>query len=162
MQEFHIAPSFHKLWSEYLKYLAQGVYAQHGEDFILKGGTALRIGYGLPRHSIDLDFDNPSFFSQPNRYKSNIDSFSTTLCNYSLSFLKNYCGIVHNILPYTTIKPTRESTVLRIHFQVNSPNFKLLYTALRIDISYRSNQLNYINDNVIIDNICMYSIKSLL
>ena len=33
---------------------------------------------------------------------------------------------------------------------------------MKIDISLRSNQLKYINDKVIIDNICMYSINSLL
>ena len=161
-QEFHIAPSFHKLWSEYLKYLAQGVYDQYGDEFILKGGMALRIGYGLPRHSIDLDYDNPSILGRSSSNNQKIISFSDTFCNNSLQFLRNYCRIADNISSYSTIKPANESTVVRIHFQSNSPDFKLFYSALKIDISHRSNQLKYINDKVIIDNICMYSIKSLL
>ena len=37
--------------------IAQAVTASTGDNFVLKGGTALLLGYGLPRFSFDLDFD---------------------------------------------------------------------------------------------------------
>lgn len=38
-------------------HIAQEVTARTGDNFVLKGGTALLLAYGLPRFSTDLDFD---------------------------------------------------------------------------------------------------------
>ena len=40
-----------------MRRIAQAVTAGTGDNFVLKGGTALLLGYGLPRFSFDLDFD---------------------------------------------------------------------------------------------------------
>ncbi|MFT4189806.1 MAG: nucleotidyl transferase AbiEii/AbiGii toxin family protein [Aeromicrobium sp.] len=37
--------------------VAQQITRDTGDNFVLKGGTALLLAYGLPRHSTDLDFD---------------------------------------------------------------------------------------------------------
>ena len=38
-------------------HIAQEVTARTGDNFALKGSTALLLAYGLPRFSTDLDFD---------------------------------------------------------------------------------------------------------
>lgn len=40
-----------------MRRIAQAVTVNTGDNFVLKGGTALLLGYGLPRFSSDLDFD---------------------------------------------------------------------------------------------------------
>lgn len=40
-----------------MRAVAQGITAEHGDAFVLKGGTALLLAYGLPRYSVDLDLD---------------------------------------------------------------------------------------------------------
>ncbi|MBF0698267.1 nucleotidyl transferase AbiEii/AbiGii toxin family protein [Actinomyces bowdenii] len=40
-----------------MRHIAQEVTTRSGDTFILKGGTALLLAYGLPRFSTDLDFD---------------------------------------------------------------------------------------------------------
>ena len=40
-----------------MRHIAQEVTARTGDNFVLKGGTALLLSYGLPRFSTDLDFD---------------------------------------------------------------------------------------------------------
>lgn len=40
-----------------MRRIAQAVTANTGDNFVLKGGTALLLGYGLPRFSFDLDVD---------------------------------------------------------------------------------------------------------
>ena len=40
-----------------MRHIAQEVTARTGDSFVLKGGTALLLAYGLPRFSTDLDFD---------------------------------------------------------------------------------------------------------
>lgn len=40
-----------------MRHIAQEVTARTGDNFVLKGGTALLPVYGLPRFSTDLDFD---------------------------------------------------------------------------------------------------------
>lgn len=40
-----------------MRHIAQEVTARTGDNFVLKGGTALLLAYGLPRFSTDLDFD---------------------------------------------------------------------------------------------------------
>jgi len=37
--------------------IAQQITSDTGNSFVLKGGTALMLAYGLPRYSTDLDFD---------------------------------------------------------------------------------------------------------
>jgi domain of unknown function (DUF1814) len=38
-----------------MRHIAQEVIARTGDNFVLKGGTALLRAYGLPRFSTDLD-----------------------------------------------------------------------------------------------------------
>lgn len=40
-----------------MRHITQEVTARTGDNFVLKGGTALLLSYGLPRFSTDLDFD---------------------------------------------------------------------------------------------------------
>lgn len=40
-----------------MRHIAQEVTARTGDNFALKGSTALLLAYGLPRFSTDLDFD---------------------------------------------------------------------------------------------------------
>lgn len=42
---------------EVMRGVAQEVSARYGDNFVLKGGTALMLLYGSPRFSEDLDFD---------------------------------------------------------------------------------------------------------
>lgn len=42
---------------ELMRSIAQSITANTGDSFVLKGGTALLLAYGLPRYSEDLDFD---------------------------------------------------------------------------------------------------------
>ena len=40
-----------------MRHIAQTLTETTGDFFILKGGTALLLAYGLPRYSTDLDYD---------------------------------------------------------------------------------------------------------
>ena len=40
-----------------MRHIAQTLTKTTGNSFILKGGTALLLAYGLPRYSTDLDYD---------------------------------------------------------------------------------------------------------
>ncbi len=40
-----------------MRHIAQEVTAHTSDNFVLKGGTALLLAYGMPRFSTDLDFD---------------------------------------------------------------------------------------------------------
>src|SRR3989338_182901 len=41
---------------EYLQYIFLNALSKHADDFAFKGGTCLRICYGLERASEDIDF----------------------------------------------------------------------------------------------------------
>jgi predicted nucleotidyltransferase component of viral defense system len=55
--EIRLTKSNKTVWEQYLRFLVQWVSSECKDNVILKGGTALRLVYGLTRHSFDLDFD---------------------------------------------------------------------------------------------------------
>ncbi|MDR2199081.1 MAG: nucleotidyl transferase AbiEii/AbiGii toxin family protein [Deltaproteobacteria bacterium] len=45
----HSSPSLHDHWLQYLLHIARGVTSDFGDLLVLKGGTALKLCYDLPR-----------------------------------------------------------------------------------------------------------------
>ncbi|CAM3107593.1 nucleotidyl transferase AbiEii/AbiGii toxin family protein [Streptobacillus felis] len=101
-----------------------------GENYILKGGTALMLYYGLDRFSEDIDLDS----------KTNNLNILSKLENYSKKNNKNW---KFNIKKNT-------DTVFRIMLDYGEKNEKGLY-PLKIEISNR-------NKNLIINNVLNYTI----
>lgn len=54
------------------------INSQNGNPFVLKGGTALSLCYGLDRFSEDIDFDVPGKSLAYDRFKDSIQRFCTT------------------------------------------------------------------------------------
>lgn len=50
-----------------MRHIAQEITRGTRSNFILKGGTALLLAYGLPRFSEDLDFDGRYWHLDPTR-----------------------------------------------------------------------------------------------
>lgn len=74
-----LSPAYQKDWVKYLDFLAKGIYTDHGDLCVLKGGSALTLVYNSPRYSVDLDYD----------LVNKID-LSETLQKYAVSFINNY------------------------------------------------------------------------
>jgi hypothetical protein len=52
----HLTPE-RKFRTHLMRNIAQQITRDTGKNFVLKGGTALMLAYGLPRFSTDLDYD---------------------------------------------------------------------------------------------------------
>lgn len=94
---------------------------QETKPFVLKGGTALMIAYGLDRFSEDLDFDVYS------------DLKGSRRANLS-SLLKNIKGENFSVSDVAIRKDTDTVNRYRVNYQ-NSLNNE---SSLKIEISYRT------------------------
>lgn len=94
---------------------------QEQKPYVLKGGTALMLAYGLDRFSEDLDFDVYSEFK--GSHKANLSST-----------LKNIKGENFSVNNVTVRKDTDTVNRYRVNYQ-NSLNNE---ASLKIEISYRT------------------------
>ena len=115
------------------KIIEEFLYALNKESnaFILKGGTALMLRYGLNRFSEDIDLD-------ASHRKAN-------------SFIDTFCKM-HKI-PYRTAKDT--PTVSRFMLNYNQEG-----TQLKVEISYRNKNIHP-GDHQCMDGIEVYTIDRL-
>lgn len=78
---------------EYLQYIFLNALSHHAEDFIFKGGTCLRLCFGLERASEDLDFStNLSINEIKEVVRSSLKDFSLLNINYKIYAEKEYQG----------------------------------------------------------------------
>lgn len=110
------------------------LYALSTTDFFSKalfqGGTALRILYGLPRFSEDLDF----ILQQPDKYfrwEKYIDQIQKTLLLYDLYPEITDRSKENNVIQKLFLKDDSIGKVL--HFNVDFQNRKKLFVKLEID-----------------------------
>ena len=127
-----------KIRTGFMRRIAQTLTETTGNAFILKGGTALLLAYGLPRYSTDLDYDGRD---------RNID-----IARY-LQTSAERTGIQIDSL---NLKKDTESVKRYMLHYKGSEN-----DPLKVEISYR--QAITINDKdiTIIDGICVYVIEKL-
>lgn len=102
------------------------------DRFVLKGGTALMLGYGLDRFSEDID----------------LDGFDRKIGQ----FIEKYCDL--NDLECHCIKNT--STVIRYMIKYNEKN-----NPLKVEVSFKEKNLDE-NKFEKIDDINIYNINNLL
>ena len=78
---------------EYLQYIFLNAISKYSDNFVFKGGTCLRIIYGLERASEDLDF---STNLKPNEVKEKVNKilndFSFLNISYEIYSTKEYKG----------------------------------------------------------------------
>lgn len=121
-----------------MRHIAQEVTARTGDNFVLKGGTALLLSYGLPRFSTDLDFDGQ---------RTSVD-LSTALC----------AGAEAAGMPIYNLRTAKNTWAVRrhmVHYRDDAMK------PLKVEISYR--QANQIDEAevTVIDGIRTYTIDKL-
>ncbi|MEG0360625.1 MAG: nucleotidyl transferase AbiEii/AbiGii toxin family protein [Longicatena sp.] len=104
-------------------------YSSH--DFILKGGTALMVCYGLDRFSEDIDLDSTN---------KNIEKYVDDFCKAN-----NYM--------YRKAKDTNTTKRFQIH---HSENMK----PLKVEILYRQKQIDETKTEIL-NGVCVYKINEL-
>ncbi|MDR2198872.1 MAG: nucleotidyl transferase AbiEii/AbiGii toxin family protein [Deltaproteobacteria bacterium] len=142
-----LSPVHHDTWRNMLDYIAKKMTASYEDKFILKGGTALMLGYNLPRISIDLDYDTLTEIN-----------ISDILSYHLQNFIKTYFKINQEISTYVTIGTSPISNRYRVHTRCTDKTLKIDSTALRIDVSRRSFVKNYVNDGCYQNKIYMYNL----
>lgn len=100
-----------------------------GGNFILKGGTALMMCYGLTRFSEDIDLDALGS-------KVNLESYVNSFC-------------VSNDFTYSVVKNTDTVKRYKIHYGASKP--------LKVEISYRRKKIESY-EYCIINGILVYNI----
>lgn len=105
---------------------------------VLKGGTALLLAYGLPRFSVDLDFDGR---------RPGIDLTRAIRAGAAAASL--------GVEALTTKKNTDTTLRHMLHYSQQAG------TALKIEVSYRQGQQIDENDVVQIDDVRTYRIDTL-
>jgi predicted nucleotidyltransferase component of viral defense system len=121
-----------------MKNIAENITSHTKDNFVLKGGTGLLIGYGLNRFSTDLDFDGKDRFIYIDKYilegarKSNID------------------------IEAINIKKDTDTTK---RYSIHYKGYE--YNPLKIEISYRQAEEINENDINIIDGIRIYKLEKL-
>lgn len=121
-----------------MRSIAQAVTAQHGDRFILKGGTALLLGHNLPRFSTDLDFDGRS----PHTDLTAAIQTGTENAELSLGLLQT-----------SKDTPTVRRHVLHYREDRRRP--------LKIEVSYRNADRIDATDIITLDGICTYRLDRL-
>jgi predicted nucleotidyltransferase component of viral defense system len=121
-----------------MRTIAKAISKNTKDNFVLKGGTALLLGYQLPRFSTDLDFDGKN----PDMY---IDRLIELGCKSA--------GIKMESLNIR--KDTGTTKRYMMHYEGSE------YEPLKIEISYRQAEEINENDVNIIDDIRMYKIDKL-
>ena len=121
-----------------MRHIAQEVTARTGDNFVLKGGTALLLAYGLPRFSTDLDFDGR---------RTSVD-LSTSL----------RAGAEAAGMPMHNLRTAKNTWAVRrhiVHYRDDAMK------PLKVEVSYRqANQIDETNVTVI-DGIRTYTIDKL-
>jgi hypothetical protein len=139
------------IWIQYLRHIARSITSDYGDLLVLKGGTALKLCYYLPRISIDLDFDSVSY--------QNLDK---SLMKYSMNFFKQHFNLSDDFFPYIKTKDSVTGYHCKIHWKSIDENLKILYTPLTIDISLREITQKFRNDICFQNGICTYNIQRLI
>lgn len=121
-----------------MRHITQEVTARTGDNFVLKGGTALLLAYGLPRFSTDLDFDGR---------RTSVD-LSTYL----------RAGAEAAGMPMHNLRTAKNTWAVRrhiVHYRDDAMK------PLKVEVSYRqANQIDETNVTVI-DGIRTYTIDKL-
>ena len=116
--------------------IAQEIAKQAGDNFVLKGGTALLLAHGLKRFSTDLDFDGKN---------SAIDLQRAIGAGLSKAGVGK--------LAITCVKNTSTVKRYKVHYEGNPEN------PLKVEISYRE-PINE-KDVILQDGIYVYNIDKL-
>jgi predicted nucleotidyltransferase component of viral defense system len=121
-----------------MRKISQEITAHTKDNFVLKGGTALLLGYNLDRYSTDLDFDGKN---------SGVDI---------LKHIKSASsGLGMKVLGINTKKDTQTVQRYMIHYE-EAP-----FDPLGIDISFRNSYGINEKEVAVIDGIRMYTIEKL-
>ena len=115
------------------------VMAMQDTPFILKGGTALLLTRGLPRHSIDLDFDSGKKVNIGKRIQRAMASSGTEILNLTLA------------------KNTNTVQRFKVHYRDNSAG---ITNMLKIETSFRTNPPDDLVE--IVNGIRTYKIESMI
>lgn len=121
-----------------MRHIAQEITRGSRSNFILKGGTALLLAYGLPRFSEDLDFDGRYWHLDPTR---NINR-----------------GADRASIPLHEVKRTFATETKRKH-KVNYLGHG--HKDLKVEFSYRQTEEIDEDDVIIIDGIRVYTIEKI-
>jgi len=127
-----------KTRTEFMRHIARMLTETTRDTFILKGGTALLLAYGLPRYSTDLDYDGRD---------RNIDIAGP------LTIASKRAGIQIDSLNIKKDTETVKRYMLHYKGSENDP--------LKVEISYRQSSAINKSDITIIDGICVYTIEKL-
>jgi len=125
------------LESDHVKFMKAIVQSMNETPYILKGGTALMLGYGLDRFSEDLDFDSTKKINMENKIKKAAGFYFN---NIEIDIVKNTDTVQRYRVGYSCINGRRK---------------------LKIETSFRQNQINdehYLQ----IDGMKIYKIECLL
>jgi hypothetical protein len=147
----HLALFYETNWTNYLEFIAKGIYNDFGKTFILKGGTALMFLYGLPRKSTDLDYDTAI---------NNID-INNSLKKYLVEFIHKHFNTDANIIANINSKILESGINNHIHLSTKDQSIHLAYSPLKIDIRFKENSYDYLTKTCVINNICTYEISVL-
>lgn len=123
---------------EFMRRIAQTITETTKEAFVLKGGTALLLAYGLPRYSTDLDYDGKD---------QSIDLVK------HLQTGADKAGVQIESLKLRKDTETVKRYMLHYKGSENSP--------LKIEISYRQSDVIEEKDVVVTDGIRVYTIEKL-
>ena len=122
-----------------IRHIAQEVTARIGDNFVLKGGAALLLAYGLPRFSTGLDFDGQ---------RTSVDLTASLRAGVEAAGMPT-----HNL---RTAKNTWAVLRYMVHYRDDAMR------PLKVEASYR--QANQIIDEAnitVIDDIRTYTIDKL-
>ncbi|MDR2198958.1 MAG: nucleotidyl transferase AbiEii/AbiGii toxin family protein [Deltaproteobacteria bacterium] len=145
------APVLHSHWAQYLQYVAQGITMDYGDKLVLKGGTALKLCYELPRMSIDLDFDS----LEHHNLESSLKTHSMDFFNHNFNISGDFSSIIKQ-------KNTIISSHYIIHWKSFNKNLRIAYSPLTIDVSIRKINKEFRNDICIQNGICTYNLDRLI
>ncbi|MBO3725110.1 nucleotidyl transferase AbiEii/AbiGii toxin family protein [Actinomyces bowdenii] len=121
-----------------MRHIAQEVTTRAGDAFVLKGGTALLLAYGLPRFSTDLDFDGR---------RTSID------LSEALQAGSQAAG--EHVRNLRTAKDTWAVRRHVLHYRDDAMK------PLKVEVSYRQAQQIKQADLTTIDGICTYRLEKL-
>lgn len=125
------------LEKDHLRLMKSIVQSLKDTPYVLKGGTALMLGYGLDRFSEDLDFDASKKINMENKIKS-------------------AAGLYFKNLKIEPTKNTETVQRYRVGYQCKSGTRKL-----KIETSFRENEINE-EDYQVVDGMKIYKIHCLL
>lgn len=144
-REIEIAPFEHIQFTpeqerhvDLMRSVARAITTHTGENYVLKGGTALLLAYDLPRYSEDLDFDGKR---------------STVDLTRSIAIGSLQQGL--RVERLTTKKNTDTTKRHMLHYGAGSGDL------LKIEASFRQSEAINEDDVTSIDGIRVYKIEKL-